>query len=143
MAVLTFEAAQKAVYDGFIAAFHPGTLDRDTQLALGPEPFDFPDESLAAHLTVFQVPGGVSGHGASGTREYQRNCIAMAEFRFVPTTSDATMNTVVKLFMDTFEGVDVGPGCHFVDEAVATPPVHDGRWATRTVRAPFYLFERK
>ena len=144
MAVANFQEAQAAIYDAFLAAFVPGTIaDADTQVALGPEPIDWPAETLCAHFMVVELTGDFVTHGATGARNLERSCAAIVEFRFPLDESDADINTVWQLFKDTFEGVELGPGCYFQAGIRPRPAVQDGRWNKQAASAPFTFWETK
>lgn len=142
MTAENFEEAMATAYDRFIDAFHPATLDRDTQITLGPEPFEWPDEVSAAHFQVFEVGSEWDTQAPAGQRQVRRSCVAMAEFRVKVDEGDATMNALVQLFRDTFEGVDVD-GLLFIPACQVSPPGQEGRWQTKTCRANFEFYETK
>jgi len=142
MPSVTFEEAQKAVYDHFIAAFHPATLNRDTQICLGTEPFTEPTATNWAYLQVFEIDPNQDTLGAIGEREWQRRCLAVCEFAIPEDSGDDDMNVLTQLFRDNFEGVSFD-GLDFPEALRVSGSTQDGQWTKKICRAVFDFYERR
>lgn len=139
---VTWQQAQAAIYDAFIAAFDPATLDEDTQIVLGPEPFDPAAETTWARLEVVETESRLHVQGSTDSRDWRRDGVALCAFSVTADASDAAMNTLVQLFRDTFEGADIDDVI-FGSGVTAGGTGQDGRWATRVCRAPFHFYEQR